>query len=186
MSGAVYVGLLRAVNLGGHGKVGMGPLREMAAARGFESVRSLLNSGNLVFAGKKMSPHAIEKTLESAAAESLNLKTDFFVRTDDEWKAIIAANPFVDEAKKDPAHLVVVCLKDKAGAADVKNLQEAIQGPETVRAEGSTLYAVYPAGIGTSKLTMPVIERHLGCRGTGRNWNTVLKLRELASSIAGK
>jgi uncharacterized protein (DUF1697 family) len=55
-------------------------------------------------------------------------------------------------------------------------LAAAIQGPETVRAKGRQLYIVYPAGIGRSKLTNALIERHLGTRGTGRNWNTVLKL----------
>ena len=60
----------------------------------------------------------------------------------------------------------------------------AIVGAEIVRAEGRHLYAVYPDGVGRSRLTTQLIEKHLGTRGTGRNWNTVLKLMELARKAA--
>ena len=63
-------------------------------------------------------------------------------------------------------------------------LQAAIQGPERIRADGKHLYVVYPAGIGRSKLTNSLIEKKLGTRSTGRNWNTVLKLSALASGAA--
>jgi len=59
--------------------------------------------------------------------------------------------------------------------------QAAIRGPEMVRAVGRQAYVTYPAGIGRSKLTHTLIESKLGCRGTGRNWNTVLKLLALTN-----
>jgi uncharacterized protein (DUF1697 family) len=61
----------------------------------------------------------------------------------------------------------------------VKTLQAAVRGPETVRAVGRQAYIVYPDGVGKSKLTANLIESKLGTRGTGRNWNTVLKLADL-------
>ena len=91
----------------------------------------------------------------------------------------IARNPFPKEAESDPGHLLVVFLKEAPDAKSVKALQSAIKGPETVRSEGKQLYVVYPAGVGTSKLTNALIERTLGTRGTGRNWNTILKLATL-------
>jgi uncharacterized protein (DUF1697 family) len=94
---------------------------------------------------------------------------------------IVESNPFPKEAKTDPGHLVAMCLKETPETADVRALQAAIAGPEIVRAKGSHLYIVYPAGIGTSRLTNAFIERKLGTRGTARNWNTVLKLQALAS-----
>ncbi len=60
-------------------------------------------------------------------------------------------------------------------------LRAAIKGPETVRLIGRNAYLAYPAGIGSSKLTITVIERKLGFRGTARNWNTVLKLADMAA-----
>jgi uncharacterized protein (DUF1697 family) len=72
-----------------------------------------------------------------------------------------------------------MCLKTAPPAADIKQLEAAIKGPERIRAKGKELYLVYPAGIGRSKLTSTLIEQKLGTRGTARNWNTVLKLAEL-------
>jgi len=74
----------------------------------------------------------------------------------------------------------VVVLKAAPTPAQVRALQAAIRGREVVRAHRRELYAVHPDGIGTSKLTLPLIEKHLGTRGTGRNWNTVLKMAALA------
>jgi uncharacterized protein (DUF1697 family) len=102
------------------------------------------------------------------------------VRTPNEWQAIVARNPFPEEAKRDPSHLVLMCLKSAPQAADLKALQAAIKGPESVRADGKQLYIVYPGGIGTSKLTNALVERILETRGTGRNWNTVIKLASLS------
>ena len=66
-------------------------------------------------------------------------------------------------------------------AANVAALQKAIVGREVVRAKGRCAYIVYPDGIGRSKLTGALIEKKLGTRGTARNWNTVLKLRNLVA-----
>ncbi|MFI5267588.1 MAG: DUF1697 domain-containing protein, partial [Chloroflexota bacterium] len=115
------------------------------------------------------------------AAKRLDLRTDFFVRSVDEWAGVIAGNPFLDEAERDPSHLVVLFLKAAPDASAVEALRAAVVGPEVIRAERRQLYITYPEGIGRSKLTNTLIERKLGTRGTGRNWNTVLKLKELAS-----
>ncbi|PYJ75629.1 MAG: hypothetical protein DME69_14645 [Verrucomicrobia bacterium] len=74
-----------------------------------------------------------------------------------------------------------MALKDAPKDTDVKALQAAITGREVVRAGGKHLYIVYPDGIGRSRLTNAVIDKLLGTRGTGRNWNTVLKLASLAT-----
>jgi uncharacterized protein (DUF1697 family) len=73
-------------------------------------------------------------------------------------------------------------MKQRVAAADVAKLQTAIKGRETVRAWDRHAYVTYPDGIGRSKLTIAMIEKHLGSRGTGRNWNTILKLAALSES----
>ncbi|MCH7699241.1 MAG: DUF1697 domain-containing protein [Chloroflexi bacterium] len=173
------IALLRGVNVGGHKKVAMSDLRDFIRELGFDGVRSLIQSGNLVFQGSARTGADLERMLEVAAQERLDLRTTFFVRTAKEWEAIIARNPFPDAAENDPNHLVVMCLKDTPPLNAVQALQDAIRGPETVRAVGRHLYIVYPAGIGRSKLTIKLIEAKLGTQGTGRNWNTVLKLAAL-------
>jgi uncharacterized protein (DUF1697 family) len=175
-----HIALLRAVNLAGYNKVGMADLRELLGGLGFTDAQTLLQSGNIVFSGGNKTTTALEQTLERAAAKQLGLETDFFVRTAREWQEVIDANPFPREAKEDPGYLLAVIVKHDLAAADVTALQKAIVGREVVRAKGRCAYIVYPDGIGRSKLTSALIEKKLGTRGTGRNWNTVLKLAAVA------
>jgi uncharacterized protein (DUF1697 family) len=175
-----HIGLLRAVNLPGTNRVAMAELRDLVASLGFGNVRTLLQSGNFVFDAKVAADAKLEAMLEGAAAKTLGVATDFFVRSAKEWQALIGANPFPKEAKSDPGHLIVLCLKTAPAAAAVTALQKAIKGREVVRANGREAYITYPDGAGRSKLTIALIEKHLGTRGTARNWNTVLKLDALA------
>jgi uncharacterized protein (DUF1697 family) len=175
----VHIALLRAVNLGPHGRVAMADLRDCLAQLGFDDVRTLLQTGNLVFRGGRQSGAALENLLEAEARKRLDLRTDFFVRSAKQWDAIVARNPFRDEAERDPSHLVVMLLKDPPDAASIEALRAAVKGPEIIRADGRQLYIVYPAGIGRSRLTNALIEGRLASRGTGRNWNTLRKLAEL-------
>jgi uncharacterized protein (DUF1697 family) len=177
-----HIVLLRAVNLGPHNKVAMADLRAVAATLGFEEPRTLLQSGNLLFRNARPTGGALEALLEREAVRRLALETAFFVRTAAEWRAIIERNPFGEEARRDPAHLVLLCLKAAPAAGAVEQLRAAISGRETVRPEGRQAYVVYPDGIGTSKLTIASIERKLGTAATGRNWNTVLKLAAAAGA----
>jgi len=174
------IGLLRAVNLAGHNQVRMADLRELLTRLGMQDVRSLLQSGNLVFRSDVRTTTQVERLLEDAAATRLGLETDFFVRTAKDWRDIVAGNPFPGEAERDPSHLLVMLLKKAPDRGHVTALQKTIAGREVVRAGGRHAYVVYPDGIGRSRLTSARIERELGTRGTGRNWNTVLKLCALA------
>jgi uncharacterized protein (DUF1697 family) len=176
----ICIALLRAVNLPGHNAVRMADLTALLGGLGLEAPRSLLQSGNLVFRAGGRTTARLEKMLEDAAAKRLGLRTDFFVRTAREWRSIVAGNPFPGEAARDPGHLLVVLLKQAPERARVAALQREIPGREAVRAGSRHLYAVYPDGVGRSRLTSALIERHLGTRGTGRNWNTVLRLGALA------
>jgi uncharacterized protein (DUF1697 family) len=172
------VGLLRAINLAGKNAVSMADLRAMLEGLGFANGQSLLQSGNLVFRAKGARP-SIEKRLEAECLKRLKVATSFFVRTAPEWAGIIGRNPFPDEAARDPGHLLLLLLKSAATPAAVRSLQAAIVGREVVRASGDEAYIVYPDGVGRSKLTTALIERHLQTRVTARNWNTALKIARL-------
>ncbi len=180
--GFAQVALLRGVNMAGHKIVPMAALRAWAQQLGLRDVRTLLQSGNLVFRGGTKRGAALEAALEAAAARGLKVETDFVVRTAEEVAAIVARNPFHAAVERDPAHLVVVFLKTAPAPASVAALAAAIPGREELRADGRQLYIVYPDGIGASKLNAALIDRKLGISGTARNWNTVLKIAALAAS----
>ena len=170
------VALLRAVNVGGTKAVAMPALCKLLTGLGFTDVKSLLQSGNVVFGCSGSADAALESTLEAAVATGLGVQTAFFVRSAREWNAIVAANPYPDAARDDPSRFVVMTFKSAPAAKDVAALRAAIVGRETITAVGKQLYAIYPDGQGNSKLTNALIERKLGIPCTARNWNTVQKL----------
>jgi uncharacterized protein (DUF1697 family) len=174
---SMHVALLRAVNVAGRRPVAMGALRDMCGTLGLTDVRSLLQSGNLIFRSDR-SPSQLEALLSREMERCLGVSTEVFVRTGAEWKRLVAGNPFPEAAENDPGHLLLMPLRAAPSAAAVAALRAAIVGREVAEVAGRAAYFVYPDGVGRSRLTIALIEKKLGVSGTGRNWNTVLKLAE--------
>src|SRR5580658_6695716 len=149
----IHIALLRGVNVGGHRTVAMSDLRDLITDLGFSDARTLLQSGNLVFRGDGRRGAALEQLLETEAVKRLGLQADFLVRSADEWRAVVARNPFTKEAERDPSHLVVMFLKSAVNPKNVSAVQEAIAGRETIRADGRQVYVVYPYGTGRSRVS---------------------------------
>ena len=177
-----YIGLLRGVNLGPTRKLLMADLRGLLTDMGFADARTLLQSGNIVFNCSSRSAASLEQRLDAETAKRFKLETIYYLRTPDEWSAIVRGNPFKAEAESDPSRLHVACFRDPVTAAKVKALAAVIPGRESVKGSGRDLYFFYPDGMGQSKLTPSLIDRTLGQRGTMRNWNTVRKLHALAGA----
>ena len=175
----VQIALLRGINVVGRKMVVMAELRELACGLGFTGVRTLLQSGNLVFQCNQLRGAALERRLERETAKELGVDCDYVVRSAAEWAQIVARNPFPREAQDDPGHLLVMCLKALPSEQNVETLRACIKGREYFHADEKQLYLVYPDGVGRSKLTSNLIERKLAARGTARNWNTVRKLHAL-------
>ena len=111
----------------------------------------------------------------------MKLPTDFFVRTQAELEKIVAGNPWPDAARptEPPGGAL---LQGGAHRRRARALRAAVVGREILEARGRHLYAHYRDGIGESKLTNKLIEKHLGGSCTGRNWNTVQKLLALTQT----
>jgi uncharacterized protein (DUF1697 family) len=178
---ARFVGLLRGINVGGNRMVAMADLRDCCTKLGLKDAATLLQSGNLVFAGGAARPAALEKRLEKGVRERFGFDVDFMVRTSAEWTAIIAANPFRKEALADPAHVLVFAFKDEPAPAALAAVGAAGTFPEQMRQRGRELYVTFPNGIGKSTLWKAAAWRKLTAAGTARNWNTVLKLAALVA-----
>jgi uncharacterized protein (DUF1697 family) len=177
-----YIALIRGINVGGNNMVAMADLRAFAAKIGLVGAQTLLQSGNMVFQSALRTADSVEQLLEAEAKKRLKLESEFHVRTAAEWQDAIKRNPFAEAAKTDPGHTIVSFFKVAPSAKGVSALQAAIKGPELVRAFGRQAYFVYPEGMGRSKVTPAMVDKHLG-RGTARNWNTTMKLAALAASL---
>lgn len=175
--------LLRGVNVGGNTLVPMPKLRAFLEALGLADVRTFLNSGNAVARGGPPAAVTLERRLEREVERHLGVRVDFHVRSRDELQAMIDANPFPRAANDDPARLIVFFLKQAIDPSRLRALRSGIKGRETVGCVARHLYVTYPDGMGRSKLSSSIVERVLDQRGTARNWNTVLKLSALASTL---
>lgn len=175
--------LLRGVNVGGNTLVPMPKLRAFLEASGLRDVQTLLQSGNAVARGGPSDAVALERRLEREVERHLGVRVDFHVRSRGEFQAMIDANPFPRAATDDPARLLVFFLKQPVDPSRLRALRSGIKGRETLECVDRHLYVIYADGMGRSKLSSSIVERVLDQRGTARNWNTVLKLSALASTL---
>ena len=172
--------LFRGMNTGGV-RAPVGEQREMATAMGLKNPRTLAASGNLVVE-TGMPTGVLETAIEAEMARRFDVQIAAMARTADQWAELIAANPFAEEAAAHPAKVVVMVMKDgiKPGALDA--CRALAVGGEAVEAIGEILYFWFPAGQGESGIFKKATPRMLGM-GTGRNWNTVLKLGEMVGCL---
>lgn len=164
-----YVAFLRGINVVGRNVVRMSELRDLCTSLGWQDVRTLLNSGNVVFRAQKATPKALEEALGGVRV---------VLRTEGELRKVVANNPF--DPIRNPSYLHVAFC-DKKVSADTLRDAYGDKGPEVIRGGGRELYIDYVNGVGRSKLTHALIERTLGATATLRNWNTVTKLLAMAS-----
>ena len=175
-----FVALLRGINVGGAKRLAMADLRAAAERLGLCNVRTVLQSGNLLFETAALEEAALDRRLEAAIASDLGVGCDVVIRSAPDWRGMMAANPFGEAARSDPARLHLFALKSAPVADGEARLKAAIVGREAGRVIGRCAYIHYPDGMGDSKLTSPIIDRALGVRGTARNWNTVVKIAAIA------
>jgi uncharacterized protein (DUF1697 family) len=168
----VYIALLRAINVGGTGKLPMTKLKAICEKLGFIDVKTYIQSGNVLFR-TDANETDVARTLDDALGERLGKKPGVMVRSRKEMEAIVANAPFSD-AK--PSFLLVSFLPENA-PKDALDRMVAPDGEEAV-VDGREIYVHYPIGSGKSKLKLPALNA-----GTSRNINPVRKLAEMAAAM---
>ena len=170
----LYVALLRGINVGGHRKVPMAALREMAEAIGLDKVRTYVASGNLVFESGK-SAAGLETAIEKAIADRFGFAVDVVVRSAAQWASLIEANPLGKESKKQPNFVHMSVGKRAPTKADVEALTAKASDNEKVVAAGGAIWIWYGNGAGRSKIGTA----KSAAVWTARNWRTVLALQDM-------
>ena len=167
-----YAALLRAVNVGGTGKLPMSELLAMCQAEGYAGVRTYIASGNVVFhtpLGEAQVKAALERRLQAHAGKPVRV----LVRTAAEMARLLAANPFPDEAP----NRVVAILLDHAPPADALETVSQQRDERLARGERE-IYVAYGAGMADSRLRVPA-----GDTGTSRNMNTIARLAAMTAAL---
>jgi uncharacterized protein (DUF1697 family) len=172
---ATLVALLRAVNVGGTGKLPMADLRALCEAAGFENVTTYIQSGNVVFSTTLPTATA-KKRLEDALQRRLGKPVGVLLRTPLQLAKLVNENPFPKAA---PNRVIVHFLDRAVPAAALRDVRPP--GGERVEPAGRAVYVHDPDGPGRSRLRLPFADR-----ATGRNLNTVKKLAELGRNPANR
>ncbi|MEM5316886.1 DUF1697 domain-containing protein [Paraburkholderia sp. JHI869] len=167
----VYIALLRAVNVGGTGKLPMSELCAMCEALGFTRVRTYIASGNVVFESR-LAEASVKKKLEQSLEVYAGKPVGVVVRTAAEMGAVLRGNPFPAAA---PDRTVAIFLDTPPPADALDNVSG--QQEEEFRLGAREIYVFYKDGIGRSKLKIAAAKA-----GTSRNMNTVAKLLEMAQA----
>jgi uncharacterized protein (DUF1697 family) len=175
--------MLRAVNLGSHNQVQMTALRALYEALGLQDPQTYVQSGNVVFHTKERDPTALARKIENAIERSFGFRTPVLVRTRSELRDVVRRNPFARRSGIDPSKLLVLFLASHPGAEARDEVLKIKTEPEEVRIDGREAYMYFPNGMGRPKVSWVAIEKKLKTSGTGRNWNSVTKLLEIAERL---
>jgi uncharacterized protein (DUF1697 family) len=178
----VLISMLRAVNLASHNRISMESLRTLYASLGFEEVRTYIQSGNIVFRAAERNLSAVAKRIEDAIEKNLGFRSAVILRSSSDLRKVIAANPFANRPEVEPNRLLVLFLAADPERKDLRRIAE-LEGPEELHAAGREVYIYFPNGMARPKISPALVEKALNTPATGRNWNTVKKLVEIAEEL---
>jgi uncharacterized protein (DUF1697 family) len=179
----VVISMLRGVNVGAHNRIKMGALRALYESIGLRDPQTYVQSGNVVFRTDKRDLAALGKHIEDAIEKSLGFRPTVILRTTSELREAIARNPFAKRRDLEPSKLLVDFLAGDPGAEIRDKVRSLKTDPEELRMHGRELYIYFPNGMARPKMSWAVLERTLKMPGTGRNWNSVMKLLEMAEKM---
>lgn len=176
---ARLIALIRGINVGSTRKLPMAELRAACAEEGLGEVRTYIQSGNIVL--DHGNAPAVEAALSKLIHARFKLDVPVVVRTATQWDRLIETCPFPDEAEQAPKALHLLACKQPPKADAVEALKERAKHGEKIAAWGDHDIALhFTHGVAESKLTPALIDKLVGSPATGRNWNTLLKLQEMA------
>jgi uncharacterized protein (DUF1697 family) len=165
-----YIALLRAVNVGGTGKLPMADLKDMCVELGFVRIETYIASGNVVF-DCDLPPQVVQAKLEKRLHAYAGKAIAVFVRTAAQIRTILKKNPFPDKEQRLTYSFFLNEKPHPSALDDVRG-----RDGEEMRLGQREIYVHYPKGMGQSKLRIPT-----ATLGTARNLNTVAKLVEISS-----
>jgi uncharacterized protein (DUF1697 family) len=176
-----WVALLRGINVGTAQRVSMAELRGVASGLGYQSVSTLLNSGNLVFTSPTPGKASPGPALERAIAATVGFAVPVVALTSARVDAVVRANPLMS-ASRDPSRLVVAAMRTAAALREARALAGQSWGRDELVCGIHAAYLWCPDGIAKSRLVL-AMNRALRDDVTMRNWATMLKLQSAARRL---
>ena len=179
---AIYIAMLRGINIGPHKRIKMEGLRESFEGLGFEQVKTYIQSGNVVFKSGKVS--GLCKKIEERLSDDFGFTVSVILRTREDMEKVIRSNPLLKEKGIDSSKLHVAFLLQTPVSAALQKLDALTLAPDRARCLGKELYLYFPNGVSVSSLWKHPLDRVLSVTTTMRNWNTVNQLHAMAQELA--
>jgi uncharacterized protein (DUF1697 family) len=177
------ISMLRGVNVGGNNLIKMDALRTLYESLKLRNPQTYVQSGNVVFQTETADLVKLAKKIEEAIERQFGFRPSVILRTAAEMKDAIARNPFRQQAADDPGRLLVAFLGAAPAAGAFESLRAIPCAPDELQCSGRELYIYFPNGQGRPTLKWAHVDKALGKMPyTGRNWNSVTKLFEMASA----
>ena len=180
---AVIIFMLRGVNVGGHNKIKMDALRALYESLKLRHAQTYVQSGIVIFRTDERDIARLTKRIEDGIEGKFGFRPDVILRTAAEMRGVIAKNPFAKRRGIEPSKLLVSFLASDPGEEAREKVRQMKCDPEELRIERRELYIHFPNGIGRSKLSWAALDKALKTPGTGRNWNSVTKMMEIAERL---
>src|SRR5208337_3651874 len=185
----IIISMLRGVNVGPHNRIKMDALRALYVSLKLDDPRTYVQSGNIIFRtpafrNNEKNVTQLAKKIQDAIARDFGFRPEVILRTPEEFKNVIAANPFSRRKDIDPARLLVTFLASEPSAEARARLLALKPNPEEMHLVGRELYIYFPNGMGRSKLQWSALDKKLETSGTARNWTSVTQMLEIAEEMA--
>ncbi|WP_017589759.1 DUF1697 domain-containing protein [Nocardiopsis ganjiahuensis] len=171
-----HIVLLRGVNVGGHRKLPMAELRAALSELGHTDVATYIQSGNAVLTSEEGDPEAVGALVRGAVRDRFGFDVPVMVRTLDQLRAVVAANPL---PVADPSVFTVLFCSEPVDTAALSAIDPATHPGERIAVTPTEVFTHHERGVRGAKLPA-VVGRHCPGEVTARNWRTVLRLLELA------
>jgi uncharacterized protein (DUF1697 family) len=175
--------MLRGVNVGGNNLIKMDALKALCVSLKLKDPQTYVQSGNVIFRTEEKDMAKLTKRIQSAIEREVGFRPGVILRTLSELKEAIAQNPFAGRSGIESNRFLVTFLAADPGKEALEKALAIETAPEELRILGREAYIYFPNGMARPKMSWPKIERALGTTGTGRNWNSVTKMLEMAEKM---
>lgn len=178
----IYIAMLRGINVSGQKIIKMEHLRASFETLGFRGVETYVQSGNVIFETAKNSSESLSRKIGERILRDFGFPVSIVLKTSKNLEKVIQGNPFARKKTIDPSKLHVTFLSEPPSRSALRRLQVLSAEPDQFRLAGQEIYLYCPDGYGRTKLSNSAFERILSVAATTRNWRTLNKLFEMAST----
>lgn len=178
------IALIRGINVGGK-VLPMAALQKIFADLGYRDARTFIQSGNVVFTAAAKSGSKAAKAVEAGIKKTFGFEAAVIVRSLEEWRALIAANPYAKRKLKEGERLFFTILEEASDQVAAAALEAIADPKDELKARGREVYLLIRGSYGESNLSNAFVEKKLKVRATTRNFETTMKLLEMAEALEG-